>query len=262
MDATSAIAAADDAKLRFEVAGEGPPVVLLHGFSLDMRSWDDQFAALAPTHRVVRYDLRGFGRSDLPTAAPYDHVEDLGAVLDAAAMPRADLVGLSLGANVVLGFALRHPERTRRLVLVSPGLPGYRWKGARPPEAAAAHAKVHGIESTKAFWLGNELFAAARRRPAVGARLAAIMADYSGWHWANSNPALPLPTTLEKLAQCRIPTLVVSGSEDLEDYRAIAALIAGTMPDARLEVMDGAGHMAPMEEPAHFNRLLGSFLAG
>lgn len=86
-------------RLFCEVAGMGQAVVLLHGFTLDLRMWDDQFLPLAQQFRVVRYDLRGFGRSALPTNAPYSHFEDLKALLDHLGIIQAHLVGLSKGGR-------------------------------------------------------------------------------------------------------------------------------------------------------------------
>jgi pimeloyl-ACP methyl ester carboxylesterase len=77
------------AALAYEIAGDGPPVVLIHGFSFDMRSWDGQFAAFSERHTVLRHDLRGFGRSSLPTAEPYSHLDDLAALMHALPLPAA-----------------------------------------------------------------------------------------------------------------------------------------------------------------------------
>jgi pimeloyl-ACP methyl ester carboxylesterase len=239
--------------------GNGPAIILLHGFSFDADSWDAQFDKLAAEYFVVRYDLRGFGRSDKPTGT-YDHIEDLRAVLDAFDVVSADLIGLSLGANVALGLSLTHPDRVRKLILVSPGLQGYRWKGERPPDAALARAKEHGIEAARDFWLHHELFASARNHPLAGPLLTKSIAKYSGWHWSNHNPAKPNPATAERLAEVSSPTLVINGRHDLEDYRAIGTLIADDIPGAkRVEILDG-GHMAPIEAPAIFNEKVLTFL--
>src|SRR5262245_45001564 len=89
----------------YEAAGHGGTVVFLHGGQMDRRMWDEQFELFAKTHRVVRYDLRGFGKSPAPLE-PYSHVEDLRALLDHLKIRRATLVGLSLGAAIAVDFAL------------------------------------------------------------------------------------------------------------------------------------------------------------
>jgi 3-oxoadipate enol-lactonase len=120
----------NDTHLCWEMAGQGQTVVLLHGFTLDSRMWDDQFLALAQHFQVIRYDLRGFGRSAVPTAAPYAHEADLAGLLDQLGIAQAHLVGLSKGGAVALNFALTYPRRTASLVLIDAVLPGYAWSAA------------------------------------------------------------------------------------------------------------------------------------
>jgi 3-oxoadipate enol-lactonase len=112
------------ARLWVQIAGEGAPVVLLHPGLWDSRTWDDQWDAFAARHRVLRYDLRGYGRSDRPTGQPYSHVRDLFAVMDAVDMPSAALVGCSMGGGVALDAALTDPSRVTALVLVAASLGG------------------------------------------------------------------------------------------------------------------------------------------
>ena len=102
--------------IAYDVRGAGPTVVLLHGGILDRRMWDYEAGAWSSRFRVVRYDLRGHGRS-ADIGAPYSASDDLAAVLDAVGAPRAHLVGLSKGGSVALDFALTHPNRVDRLVL-------------------------------------------------------------------------------------------------------------------------------------------------
>jgi pimeloyl-ACP methyl ester carboxylesterase len=239
--------------LAYEIAGSGPPVVLMHGFSFDMRSWDGQFAVLAGRHRVLRYDLRGFGRSSLPGAEPYSHIDDLAALMAALDLGPAHLVGLSLGANVALGCALERPELVASLVLVSSGLMGHRWREERPPDAALAFGKDHGVAATRAFWLGHPLFASLADYPEARARLTAIVADYSGWHWQHKNPMRPFTATAADLARVRAPTLLVSGGRDVAGYREIADVLAAGIPGAQRLTIPEAGHVLPLEVPETFN---------
>ena len=139
-----------DGYLAFETRGEGVPLVFIHGFSFDMRTWDAQVEALSRYFQVVRYDLRGFGRSSMPTG-PYSHVQDLRDLIGFLSTVLPVLIGLSLGANIALSFALDHPRAVRGLVLASSGLPGFAWSEPRPPDAAAAIAKAQGVERCAAI---------------------------------------------------------------------------------------------------------------
>ena len=111
------------ASLYYEVTGAGSPVVLLHDVNLDHRMWDEQVAPLAHAHTVVRYDLRGCGRS---TAGSHSgsHAEDLKALLDHLELVRVSLLGLSLGAGAAIDFAIAYPDAVRALILISPSLEG------------------------------------------------------------------------------------------------------------------------------------------
>ena len=243
-----------------EEAGSGPPIVLLHGFSLDRRMWAPQVAALSGRFRTIRYDLRGFGDSSLPEG-PYDHAEDLGRVLEALDVREPVLVGLSLGANVVLSFATRFPGRARGLVLASPGLPGHEWREERPPEAARRRAEEHGVEAARRFWREHALFASVDERPEAREAVDAMLSDYTGWHWGNVDPQRPAGFGPEELAGVTAPALVLGGARDVAGYREIAQRIGAALPHGRLEVAGEAGHMLNLESPEWFNERVGAFAA-
>ena len=246
--------------LRSETAGSGTPIVLVHGFSFDITTWDDQFAAFSSVHTVTRYDLRGFGRSSAPEGT-YSHVDDLVQVLRQVNGAPAHIVGLSLGANVALSLALLYPDMVRSLVLASSGLPGYAWTDERPPDAALAHAKRYGVQSAQAFWLAHPLFASVMDRPAVETKLRQVVGRYSGWHWDHENPMRPLEATRVRLAEVKAPVLVISGDLDVAGYRAIARELADGIEGSHLVRFASAGHLVNMEEPQRFNEEVLAFIA-
>ena len=114
-----------DGRVWFEKAGDGPSIVFLHPGLWDSRTWDDQFADFSATYRCVRYDFRGYGRSDRPEPGrSYSHVDDLAAVMDAVGIDRAALVGCSMGGSTAIDAALVHPGRVTALVLAGSGING------------------------------------------------------------------------------------------------------------------------------------------
>lgn len=259
---TNAMLTVNATHLYYEEAGAGPAVVLIHGFTLDTRMWDDQFPALAQRYRAIRYDLRGFGRSALPDG-PYSHVEDLRALLDRLGISRATLVGLSKGGGVALDFALTYPERTTALTLLDTILGGHAWsaEGSARDALVWQEAARGGIPAAKASWLAHPIFAPAMRRPAVAARLHAIISDYSGWHFVNANPEQGIsPPAATRLRALAIRVLALVGEYDLPDFQAITAQIGRDAPQARTLVVPDAGHMANMEAPEAVNRALLAFL--
>jgi len=111
-------------------AGDTPSAVFVHGFGGDLRTWDLLWQALGNTVPALRYDLRGYGRSGGGREESFSHADDLLAILDALAIERCDLVGVSMGGGIVLHTALDHPDRVRSLTLISPALMGWEWSAA------------------------------------------------------------------------------------------------------------------------------------
>jgi pimeloyl-ACP methyl ester carboxylesterase len=233
------------------------PVVLVHGFSFDRALWEPQVSAWATSHRVITYDLRGFGESGTP-AEGRGHVEDLVALLDACGVRRAHLVGLSLGGNISLATAMLHPEHVRSLTLVSTGLPGPSWRGPRPPDQAHAIAAEHGVASAKRWWLDHEIFARTRAT-ALGRRILTEMIErFPAYQWRDGFAAAPaVPATADALARIEAPTLVVSGAHDHPEYRALAVRIAREVPRARLLTMADADHLPNLTDADEFNLAVG-----
>lgn len=248
--------------LYYETSGQGEPIVLIHGFSLDTRSWDAQVPALSRDHRVIRYDLRGFGRSPY-TTEPYTHAEDLFYLLSHLGVEQAVLVGLSMGGGAAINFTLLYPERVRALVLVDATLGGFPWSAEASEFGARLHllARAEGMETARDYWLSSPLFGPAMRRPEVAGALRAMVHDYSGVHWLRADPGVPLdPPAIERLHQLRVPTLVIVGEQDTGDFQAIAARLEQGIPGSRKTVVPGVGHMASMEAPERVNDLILGFL--
>jgi pimeloyl-ACP methyl ester carboxylesterase len=258
----------DGGRLYYEEAGRGFPLVLNHGFALDARMWDDQMRPFAGRYRVIRYDLRGFGRSSRPEAGrPYSRHDDLKALLDALGVERAHVLGLSMGGAAAISFALAYPEATAGLIVASvSALAGYPWHPTLAGwwDEIEAAARASDLDRARRLWLGTEWFAAACEQGAVRARLELMTGAYSGWHWLHPNPLRELrPAPFGRLEQVAAPTLVVLGERDLPFYnRPLAEELAARIPGAGLWLAAGAGHMVNMERPAAFNAAALDFLAG
>ena len=184
------------------------PVVFVHGFSVDHAMWDAQISAVGGRATTVRYDLRGFGRSGPPNPER-NHLDDLVDLVDRLALEPAVVVGLSLGANVALALAAARPERARAVVLASPGLPGRTWATPRPPDMVLDHARAHGVESARRFWLDLPLFDSTRRRPDAFAQLTRMLDRFPAHQWTGVPQSRPLPTLTDLLDQIRVPVTVV-----------------------------------------------------
>src|SRR5688572_9532583 len=124
--ARSQAIAVGTASLHVEICGQGPALVMIHGGNTDRRMWDDEFASWSKLYQVIRYDVRGFGRSTRPSESYRSH-EDLLTILDSLHVRKASIVGLSLGGRIALDFALTQPDRVTALVLAGPGMSGFPW---------------------------------------------------------------------------------------------------------------------------------------
>jgi 3-oxoadipate enol-lactonase len=251
------------ARLVYEVAGDGPAVVLIHGFGLDMRMWDPQLGPLAARFRVVRYDCRGFGASGpLDPGVPYTHAGDLVALLDHLGIGDAVLAGLSFGGGVALQAALVAPDRVRGLALLDAVLDGVPWdpESARALDEVTRRVEAGGVRAGREAWLAHPLFAAARERPDLAAALAAMVAGYPGQHWLGQDPHRETRRPLDVLEGIAVPALVVVGERDVAGFREMSAVLARRIPGAAYHVVADAGHMVTMEQPTAVNDLLTGFL--
>jgi 3-oxoadipate enol-lactonase len=254
----SRFALKDGGWLDYTEAGEGEAIVLVHGFGLDAAMWEPQWPALAASHRVIRYDLRGYGRSTQPTT-PYSHVDDLLALIDFLHARPVHLVGLSMGGRVALRAVAHEPQAFRSLTLVDAAADGHVWSAdwLQRWREMTRLAKTGDLKAAKQLWLQHILFAEARKQPTTADALQQMVLAYSGWHLANQDPELgPKHPYVESLSSVTVPTLVMVGELDLPDFRAIAEHLASQLPNATLRQIAQAGHMSNMEAPRRFNELL------
>lgn len=254
----------DGGRLYYEVIGDGEPLVMFHAFTLHSGMWDGQVDAFAPHHLVVRFDLRGFGRSSVPTG-PYRHTDDVKTLLDGLGIEKAHLLGLSMGGGIAIDFALAYPERSLSLIVADGNVGGFKhWSEEfnRSFEELYSCAREQGIEAARQVWLQHPMFRPALTDPDVERRLAALIDDYSGWHFLNDDPQSPAPPAIERLGDIRMPSLVMIGEDDLQEFQEMSRLL-GDLPGLRKRVrIDGAGHMSNLEAPEVFDREVLEFLGG
>jgi len=249
------------AGIYYEVSGSGEPIVLVHAFSVDRRMWAAQIAALDTRFRVIRYDLRGHGKSPAPTS-PYSQHDDLRSVLDAAGVARATVIGLSAGAEAATDFALAYPDRVARLVVASPGLSGYvppplTW--TQPVFQAAASGDAEGAAK---LWLDTPIMALRSDTSAAAIVRELVMANVRLWTY-KANPVQRLtPPAIKRLSEIKCPTLVIVGEQDLPHIKEAAGLLAAGIGGAKQVTVPRAGHLVNLDARDEFNRAIESFLSG
>lgn len=256
------------ARIAFEVEGAGPPVVLIHAGVADLRMWDDQVAALRDAYRVIRYDTRGYGRTETD-AVEFSNRADVAALLDHLGEAAAHIVGLSRGGMIALDFAIEYPERVRSLVVAAGGIGGYE----SPDEADAstfqqadawldARDWVPLAEWETAYWADGPGQPPGRVDPAVRARVHDwILTNYQA-EKEEGSPQVLDPPAVGRLSELRAPLLVMLGTLDDPGTSESMRHLAQAVPGARLEVFEGAAHMLNLEQPRRFNALLLTFFGG
>jgi len=254
-------------RLHVEIEGDGPGLVLAHGFGGSARNFSPQARALRDRHRVVRYDARGHARSEAPedpaAYTPETFVGDCARILDGAGVRDAVVGGLSMGAGTALRFALDHPDRVRGLVLAAfpPGV------GIPGSFSAVAHAFADAIERDGLEAAGERFVwgPSSGLDPHAARLVRQGFLEHSPHGLAHTlRGVIAVQPSVEELAprlqDIAQPALVIVGADDrlsLAPSRALAA----ALPRARLAIIDGAGHVVNVARPAEFNRTLGEFLA-
>ena len=264
---TSGTILLNDAHLYFESAGSGQPVVFLHAGIADSRMWDAQFEVFSADFHVIRYDMRGFGRSSTPTEE-FAHVDDLVALLDHLGIERPVLIGASQGGRVAIEFALLHPGRTAALVLSAPGLRGYDYSDVVLQYAEANDAAWESGDIGLAADLDMRMWVDGPRRrlemvdPVFRAR-ARILVEHVYQTASVLDPERPPELSIvDRLSSIQAPALVLVGEYDVPDFVNIAGMVAFALENANKAMIAGAAHLLPMELPDEFNRHVLTFLKG
>ena len=257
-------------QLYYEMMGEGHPLALLHGGYLDRRMWDDQFAAFAQDYQVIRYDIRGFGKSALPQV-PYADRQDLSDLLTFLGIEKSYLLGLSLGGGIAIDFTLEHPERVDALILVSSSVHG------------AELREVLTEEEEQTFRSQQQPYREARSRRNIADMVEALMShptlvpspEYaparqrvheilseSSFAWVlNPAPELPLdPPAWRRLHTIGVPTLLVVGEQDEIALHRFADKLEQEVSRVKRVTIKRTHHMPNMEKPEEFNTLVLEFL--
>jgi pimeloyl-ACP methyl ester carboxylesterase len=263
----------DGVRLHYEETGSGTPLIFVHEFAGDHRSWEAQLRHFGKRHRAVAFNARGYPPSDVPEAvgsySQAQAADDILAVLDALGEPRAHVVGLSMGGFATLHFGLRHPGRTLSLCICGCGY------GAEPAQRETFRAEADvtagvllrdGMAAfTERYAQGPSRVQFENKDPRGHAEFKRMLAEHSALGSANTQQGVQkerpsLYDLTEAMAGITAPTLIVTGDEDWPCLLP-GILMKRTIPSAALAVLPNTGHALNTEEPEAFSRLVGDFLA-
>jgi 3-oxoadipate enol-lactonase len=265
----SGYAKVNGAQLYYETAGSGFPVVFVHAGVADHRMWDEQFAVFAEHYQVIRFDLRGFGKSALVDEI-YSHWSDLAGVMDGLGIERAHLIGCSRGGGTAFDFALTYPDRAASLVMVSSSPHGFEAPDLPEPEGwseIAAAFRAGDMEKTNE--LETQLWAvgAGRQREDIPASVYERILDANRIVLENEIKGIGTveemkPSGANRMDEIRVPVLVIWGDKDVPVIPVAAASMQEKIAGARGYLIPNTAHFPNMEQPETFNRVVLEFLAG
>jgi pimeloyl-ACP methyl ester carboxylesterase len=252
--------------LAYDVRGRGSPLVLIQGVGVGRWGWEPVAARLARRFQVITIDNRGIGASDTPPGRYSTRMmaDDVLAVLDDAGIQRASVVGTSLGGMIAQELALAHPERVDKLILVAtiPGGPRSRPMPLGTTYLTAAAPFMTSKAKLREFVQTTLGPTTLRRRPRVARRLAARKLAHPQLQqaWRAQTAAGMLFNPLGRQRRITQPTLIVQGTADQVVDPGNADVLAGLLPNARVQRFEGAGHLLYWEQPQRFVRAVTDFL--
>ena len=265
----SCLVNAHGAQLYCETAGKGKPLVMIHAGVADSRQWNNEFRYFARNHRVVRYDMRGYGKSE-PAEGDFNHMLDLVAVLDALEIREPMvMMGCSMGGGLAIDFALEHASRVRALITVGTGPTGLDLDIPESPKHALAEKawKAGDVDLTAELetqiWFDGdgrtpEQVDPEMRKLALEMDRQALRHEIKGLGKRQPNTERP---AFDRLSALRIPVLVIVGAQDQPFAHASADYMLRHIPSARMVVIEDAAHLPNMDHPEEFRAVVEDFLA-
>jgi pimeloyl-ACP methyl ester carboxylesterase len=263
----------DGVRLYFEETGSGQPVIFVHEFAGDLRSYEPQMRHFGKRYRTIAYNARGFPPSDVPEqVSSYSQgraADDILAVLDHIGERQAHIVGLSMGGFATLHFGFRHPERALSLCIGGCGYgaePDKRETFRNEADVIAGMIRSEGMASfAERYAYGPTRVQYENKDPRGHAEFKAMLAEHSATGSANTQQGVQkerpsLYTLVEEMKRITVPTLIITGDEDWPCLLP-GILMKQSIPSAALAVLPNSGHAINIEEPDEYNRIVGDFLS-
>lgn len=255
-----------DIQVHWRESGRGEAVLFIHGFPFHGGQWEEQIDVLPERWRLLAPDLRGFGGTEAGTGGgPLEmdlFADDLAAFLDTLEIERAVVCGLSMGGYIAFALWRWHPTRVRALVLCNTRAAGDTREGRTKRRELAARIEREGASAAVAELLPKLVSEHTRReRPEVIERVRGMIEATPPPTLIQALDGLAVrPDSTDLLPTIDVPTLLIAGSEDRMTPVSDLEFLAGAIPDARLQVIEGAGHLTNLEAPTAFNLALVHFL--
>lgn len=259
-----------NARLYYETAGQGVPFVMIHAGVADSRQWNNEFEFFARNYQVVRYDMRGYGKSE-PVDGEFNHMDDLIAVLNALEIREpVILMGCSMGGGLAMDFALTHPSRVKALILVGSGPRGLELDVPSPAKFADAEKAFEAGDLDLVAEIETQIwFDGTGRTPEqVNQGMRKLLYEMNRQALAHEakqlGQRLPNAETpaFDRLGELKIPVLIIVGAHDTPYILAAADYMAERIPSAQKVTIEDAAHLPNMDHPEKFQAIVMKFLEG
>jgi 3-oxoadipate enol-lactonase len=269
---TTGFAPVHNGSLYYEVSGSGQSILLIHAGVADCSMWDAQFSLFSQYYRVIRYDMRGFGKSHTETTE-FSNRQDILDLFKHLGVEQACVIGISRGGQIAIDFTLEHPECVSALVPVAAGVSGYNYQ---PDNSENATREIEIFNHMDELWERNAFDELAdlevhvwadgpsqpigRASPQIHDYMRKIVrANYTRKD-GQATPQPLSPLAASRLGEIHVPTLILVGEYDEIATLEVANKLEKEIPDARKIVFPGTAHMLPLEQPALFNEVVLDFL--
>ncbi|NJM83381.1 MAG: alpha/beta fold hydrolase [Tabrizicola sp.] len=269
MATKSGLANVNGAQLYFETAGVGEPLVMLHAGVADSRQWDREFEHFSQQHQVIRYDLRGYGKSE-PVDGEFSHLADLIALLDHLDIRQpVILMGCSMGGGLAMDFALSEPARARALIMVDAGPGGLELDVPSPAKFADADKAYDARDWDLLAEIETQIwFDGMDRTPDQVDRTARkLVFEMNRTALSHESKGLGKrlpnmqPPAAQRLHEIKVPLLILVGAHDIPYMFAAADHMAAHVPGAEKVVIENAAHLPNLEQPSEFRQIVSAFLS-
>lgn len=257
----------DNASIYYEIAGAGQPIVFIHAGVADSRQWNNEFNFFASKYQVIRYDLRGYGKSE-PAEGEYNYLKELALLLDHLKLDQpVVLIGCSMGGGLALDFAVEHPGRIAALILVDAAPSGLEFDVPQPEKFKLVDAAEEAGDLDLVAELETQIwFDGDRDTDTVNQEMRELA--YNMNRLALANDALELGTrlpntkssTIDRLGEMNMPVLAIVGAQDIPYMHAAFDFMAGTISGLSAVKIDDAAHLPNMDQPVEFRKVVSQFL--
>jgi pimeloyl-ACP methyl ester carboxylesterase len=265
-------------QLYYEEAGQGEPVILIHDHSVDCRMWDDVFYRLAKKYRVIRYDLRGYGKSDMPEVGfGFLQADDLKNLMDALGIKKAHFAGLSLGGMTLADFVALYPECVLTATITSGAISNFPDRSSVPKgflkiyndtvftlkRQEVANYQLKGIDVSKKEWKLAMKSVSGNHYRKIKKKLNGMIDDWTAWQWNHPEVDAFIGDQADSLLskqKTHPRILFLIGQRDSKGSKRSMQRMAALCRESKIEIMPDAGHFTAMEYPEDFVERMEAFM--